>query len=162
MGLPASSYHRLVMQFLLAHGTVYTLFCTITTSTFVHLLLCCFSSAVILIFEGCTVCHEMKNSGMFLFCSSVNQGPVSNNCPSYQTIQANQGSTSATATWIEPTFTDELGQIITSTSNYNPGDSFPVGTTVVSYTATDSTGSQGTCTFNIIVVEGRCVTAMVQ
>ena len=57
-------------------------------------------------------------------------------------------------TWTEPTFTDELGPVV-STSNYEPGDSFPVGSTEVSYTATDLTGLQGTCTFNIIV-EGKC------
>ena len=37
-----------------------------------------------------------------------------------------------------------------------------MGTTLVSYTATDVTGNQGTCTFNIIVVEGRCVVIEVQ
>ena len=84
----------------------------------------------------------------------VNQRPSSDNCPLDQTVSAAQGSNTAIVTWTEPTFTDELGPVA-STSNYEPGDTFSVGTTEVSYTATDLTGLQGTCTF-IIIVEGKC------
>ena len=86
----------------------------------------------------------------------VNNQPTTDNCPSDQTIPANLGVTTATATWVEPIFLDESG-IITPTSNYKPGDTFSLGTTVVSYTATDLTGAQGTCLFSI-TVEGKYYT----
>jgi len=40
-------------------------------------------------------------------------------------------------------------QILTST--HSPGDYFPVGTTTVTYTATDASGLTDICTFNVIV-----------
>ena len=86
---------------------------------------------------------------------SVNNHPSTNNCPSEQIIPADPGGTTASATWTVPTFTDELGSNI-ATSPYNPGDTFPLGETVVTYTAYDLTGNVGSCSFSIIV-QGRLV-----
>ncbi|HHG85290.1 MAG TPA: HYR domain-containing protein, partial [Bacteroidetes bacterium] len=36
-------------------------------------------------------------------------------------------------------------------SSHNPGDNFPVGTTVVTYTATDSSGNSSVCSFTLTV-----------
>jgi len=57
----------------------------------------------------------------------------------------------AVAEWTAPTVTDNCSEIITLTSDFNSGDAFPLGTTVVTYTATDQAGNSATCTFNVIV-----------
>ena len=55
-----------------------------------------------------------------------------------------------TATWTEPTATDNSG-MVTLTSDYISGGSFPVGTTTVTYTATDESGNTAECDFDVIV-----------
>ncbi|MHA6246368.1 HYR domain-containing protein [Pontibacter sp. CAU 1760] len=47
----------------------------------------------------------------------------------------------ATATWAALTATDNCGTV-TVDSNYEPGATFPVGTTTVTYTATDDAGNE--------------------
>lgn len=53
------------------------------------------------------------------------------------------------ATWDPPIATDNCNVTITST--HEPGDEFPMGRTVVQYTASDAAGNQATCSFNVIV-----------
>ena len=55
-----------------------------------------------------------------------------------------------TVSWTAPTATDNSGTQ-TLTSTHNPGDSFPVGTTTVTYTSTDGSGNTVTCTFSVDV-----------
>ena len=50
------------------------------------------------------------------------------------------GECMAAVTWTEPTAADNCA-IATFTSSHNPGDEFPVGTTTVTYTATDIHGN---------------------
>jgi len=59
----------------------------------------------------------------------------------------------APATWTEPTLTDNcMGATITSAS-HTSGDTFPIGTTTVTYTATDAAGNMTTCSFDVVVEE---------
>ena len=60
------------------------------------------------------------------------------------------GSNSAVVTWTEPTATDNSGMAATVTQSHQPGQSFPVGTTEVTYTFTDQAGNQATCQFEVI------------
>ena len=53
--------------------------------------------------------------------------------------------------WTEPTATDNSGMIPTVTQSHQPGDSFPVGSTQVTYTFTDMTGNQATCSFSLTI-----------
>ena len=53
--------------------------------------------------------------------------------------------------WTEPTATDNSGMVPTVTQSHQPGDSFNVGTTTVTYTFTDLAGNQAQCSFTIIV-----------
>ena len=53
--------------------------------------------------------------------------------------------------WTEPTATDNSGMTPTVTQSHQPGDSFPVGTTQVTYSFTDMAGNQATCTFSVII-----------
>lgn len=59
---------------------------------------------------------------------------------------------SAIATWAAPDPTGVCAPA-TVTSNYMPGDTFPVGTTAVIYTVTDTLGYSATTSFNITVTE---------
>jgi gliding motility-associated-like protein len=75
--------------------------------------------------------------------------PVISGCPSNITVSANV-SCQAVASWTAPTFTDNCsGGTLTTTKA--PGSTFSVGTTPVTYTATDAAGNTSTCTFNVIV-----------
>ncbi len=63
----------------------------------------------------------------------------------------------AAVSWSEPTITDNSGSV-TVTSDYQSGDRFPVGDTIVSYTATDPSGNSDMFKFLVTVtVEGKIV-----
>ncbi|XP_041454248.1 mucin-17-like isoform X7 [Lytechinus variegatus] len=84
--------------------------------------------------------------------------PVINDCPSDITVQTTLGGTAVALTWTEPTATDDSGSV-SSTSTSNPGDSFPVGTTVVVYTFSDDAGNSAVCSFTVTVEANIDVTA---
>lgn len=70
------------------------------------------------------------------------------NCPTNMTLNAPNGV--AAATWAEPTVTDNCYPIALNISHAS-GSFFPVGTTTVTYTATDSRNNVGTCSFTVTV-----------
>ncbi|XP_072175625.1 uncharacterized protein [Diadema setosum] len=78
--------------------------------------------------------------------------PVINNCPSNKYDTALPGSSSDSVTWTEPTASDNSG-MVTLTSTHEPGASFPIGSTTVTYTATDVGGNTAMCSFNVNVLE---------
>jgi len=81
----------------------------------------------------------------------VNTGlPLILNCPDDIDIVAAVGQCDATATWTAPIPDPTCDATITSNSN-NPGDTFPIGTTTVSYIVTDSNGATNTCNFDVTV-----------
>ncbi len=59
--------------------------------------------------------------------------------------------------WEPPLATDNLPGV-TLTSNYEPGDLFPFGTTEVIYTATDAAGNQAVCKFMVTVNDKKAPT----
>ena len=77
--------------------------------------------------------------------------PVISGCPDHINIIIPFGTPSVTATWTEPTATDNSGMTPTVTQSHRPGDSFPVGTTEVTYTFADMAGNQASCTFAVDV-----------
>ena len=82
-------------------------------------------------------------------------GPVFHNCPTDIVVVAN--STTTPATWTPPTAIDNCGPV-NVTSTHNPGNSFPAGTTKVSYSAKDGQNNvSAPCEFNVVVVpQGDC------
>jgi len=74
-----------------------------------------------------------------------NDPPVITGCPSDITASTDPGSCSAVVTWTPPVSTSPM------VSTHLPGDTFPAGITVVTYTSTDSDGMVSTCTFNVTV-----------
>lgn len=57
----------------------------------------------------------------------------------------------ATVTWIPPTASDNSGEV-TLTSSKQPGDSFDVGATVVSYLARDPSDNFATSSFTVTII----------
>ncbi len=79
-----------------------------------------------------------------------NTSPVITGCPSNITVSAN-ASCQATVNWTAPTVSDNCAGALTLTTTKNPGTIFSLGTTVVTYTATDAAGNTSTCSFNVLV-----------
>lgn len=77
------------------------------------------------------------------------ENPAFTNCPSNITMTAASGC-SEQVNWAVPNATDNC-QGVTVISNFNSGDVFPVGTTTVTYTATDASGNTAACTFSVTV-----------
>ena len=76
--------------------------------------------------------------------------PIVDQCPADITL-ANVERVPAAATWRVPRFTDNCDADVTVTSNKKPGDLFPEGSTVVTYTATDDAGNRTICEFTVVV-----------
>ncbi|MGC1391256.1 MAG: DUF2341 domain-containing protein, partial [Bacteroidales bacterium] len=78
--------------------------------------------------------------------------PVISGCPGDINVNNGTGVCSATVSWTEPTATDDcVGAMTYTTRNHAPGDVFPVGTTMVTYTFTDLASNTSTCSFNVTV-----------
>ena len=70
--------------------------------------------------------------------------------PTNTNQNTNTASATATVMWTPPSATDNSGAV-TLTSSHNPGDAFDIGTTTVTYTATDSSSNEATSAFDVIV-----------
>lgn len=75
--------------------------------------------------------------------------PVLTGCPSNITITPTTLDCNPAVQWTPPLATDACGATLSGTSQ--PGDNFPIGTTGVSYTATDSSGNTDFCAFTVTV-----------
>ena len=76
--------------------------------------------------------------------------PAFLSCPADVMAPADTGYCGALVTWTLPVASDNCpGMVLTS--NYSPGDFFPVGNTTVTYTATDAGGLTDVCSFDVIV-----------
>jgi hypothetical protein len=81
--------------------------------------------------------------------------PVISNCPADITVFTGPGALtcSKAVSWTSPTASDNCGSLASFTSNFTPGAVFPVGNTLVTYTATDISTNSSTCSFNVNVVD---------
>src|SRR5260221_38644 len=71
-------------------------------------------------------------------------------CPGNIQVFTSSGSCTATATWTPPVATDNCGTV-NLTSDHNPGDTFSLGITTVTYTAKDQHNNTSTCSFTVTV-----------
>ncbi|WP_417858570.1 HYR domain-containing protein, partial [Xanthomarina gelatinilytica] len=71
-------------------------------------------------------------------------------CPSDITVSNDAGQCDAVVTWTAPTGADNCAGAVV-TSSHNPGDTFPIGTTTVTYTITDAAGLTNSCSFDVTV-----------
>ncbi|MBK8470774.1 MAG: HYR domain-containing protein [Sphingobacteriales bacterium] len=76
-------------------------------------------------------------------------------CPADISLTAASGSCDAVATWTHPVPTDNCtaSGSITLTSTHASGSTFALGTTTVTYTATDAAGNVSTCSFTVTVTD---------
>lgn len=79
-----------------------------------------------------------------------NLAPVFSFCPANIVLNAWGGLCNTPISWALPTATDNCG-FVTYTSTHNPGSFFPIGTTTVTYTATDDNNNSETCSFTVTV-----------
>ncbi|MFK7969724.1 MAG: HYR domain-containing protein [Bacteroidia bacterium] len=81
-----------------------------------------------------------------------NIDPVFTSCPSNQTLTADPAAgCGAVATWTTPIATDNCSATVAQTAGQASGSSFAIGTTTITYTATDAAGNTDVCTFDITV-----------
>ena len=81
-----------------------------------------------------------------------NEDPVIDGCPGNISQGNDAGDCGAVVNWTAPTASDNCG-IQSFISTHNPGDTFPVGDTVVTYTATDVHGNVSVCSFTVTVTD---------
>ncbi len=79
--------------------------------------------------------------------------PAIDGNPEDQTVMVDHGASSGVVTWTEPTAADAGCGLATLLATHRPGDRFPIGTTTVTYTATDLLGNVSTAAFDVLVVE---------
>ncbi len=81
------------------------------------------------------------------------QGPnLTTACPNHITVTSNNNC-EAVVSWSAPAAGDECSSV-TSSSSYNPGAVFTVGTHPVVYNFSDGCGNSTSCVFNVVVLNG--------
>ncbi|MGA1589064.1 MAG: HYR domain-containing protein, partial [Ilumatobacteraceae bacterium] len=83
-----------------------------------------------------------------------NEVPVISGTPTDITQNNDVGLCSGVVSWTLPTAADNCA-VDTLTGDAAPGDTFPVGTTAVTYTATDIHGNIATASFNVTVLDAE-------
>ncbi len=92
--------------------------------------------------------------GVYTLVVSDDEAPVIVNCQSNISVNNDAGDCGAIVNFSAPTATDNC--VLSSfSSNHNSGELFPVGTTTVTYTATDGGGNITTCSFDITVADSE-------
>lgn len=109
-----------------------------------------------------TATDGFGNSATCSFLVTVNDSdrPVISAVPSNISVGNDAGLCSAIVNWNTPVVTDNCSA--TLQSSHNSGDMFPVGTTTVTYLATDASGNMDTVTFQVMVndTERPAITAV--
>lgn len=94
---------------------------------------------------GAICCHESDRD---------DDAPDIRNCPDDRNVNLSSGDGNCTVAvrWTEPTADDDC-TVASFTSDFHPGDAFPVGDTWVTYTAMDKAGNKSECKFRIRVID---------
>lgn len=92
-------------------------------------------------------CHFV----LFAVLSAASDELVVEGCPGeiFETLPAN--SATVQVFWTPPTVSANAVGDVQTFSNFQPGDRFPPGENIVTYTLSDSTGSSGSCSFTVTV-----------
>jgi hypothetical protein len=106
---------------------------------------------------NCTAKDGSGNTASASFTVTVvfidNVAPTFSGVPSNRVVEAN-GPTGSTVNYPTPTATDNVdGPIAVVTCSPASGSTFPLGTTTVTCSATDSHGNTGTASFSVTVVD---------
>ncbi|UJH91194.1 HYR domain-containing protein [Antarcticibacterium sp. 1MA-6-2] len=77
-------------------------------------------------------------------------------CPGDITVTAPPGQYTAMVNYIPPAVTDNCGTpTLVRNQGFSPGGQFPLGSTAVTYTATDTASNSVTCSFTVMVEPGE-------
>ena len=102
-----------------------------------------------------TATDAATNSATASFTVTVNdnEAPVFSGVPANITVNTDPGLSTAVVSWTAPTANDNVDGAITPvrTTGLASGSAFPVGTTTVTYTATDAATNSSTASFTVIV-----------
>lgn len=79
--------------------------------------------------------------------------PTISNCPADISVNATQGQCGAAVTYELPIGADNCDFTLELTAGFASGETFPVGTTTVTYTVTDLSGNTASCSFTVTVVD---------
>ncbi len=102
-------------------------------------------------FTATDIAGNTTNSS-FTITVTDDEAPVISDTPADITQSNDAGNCSAVVNWTAPTAADNCG-VDTMTGDAASGDTFPVGTTTVSYTATDIHGNSTVSTFTVTVTD---------
>ncbi len=110
-----------------------------------------------------TVSDEVGNSSTAVFTVTVNdnEAPVLNGMPANIVTNTDPGQSTAVVNWTTPTVTDNvdgpIAPVVSSspTTGLDSGSAFPVGTTTVTCTATDTAGNSASASFAVTVIDGE-------
>ena len=107
-----------------------------------------------------TVMDNVGNTATCNFDVTVEDtlSPVISGCPSDIIANTDLGVCGAIVNWTIPTAADNCG--VTFISNHNSGVLFPVGTTTVTYTATDLAGNISLCSFDVTITDNEAPTVL--
>uniref|UniRef100_UPI0025CCEA14 HYR domain-containing protein n=1 Tax=Sphingomonas sp. TaxID=28214 RepID=UPI0025CCEA14 len=98
--------------------------------------------------------HGNVQTASFTVTVVDNQNPIITGCPGTIAVNNAAGTCGQQVFWNPPTASDNCPGV-TLTGSHVPGSIFPVGTTVVTYTATDAVGLVTTCSFNVVVTDNE-------
>ncbi|MGE4632768.1 MAG: HYR domain-containing protein [Planctomycetota bacterium] len=110
-----------------------------------------FSIGTTLVTYTATDTEGNQATASFLVTVEDVEAPVLTNLPADIEVMAAVGSCEATASWLEPSATDCISYELSS--DWPSGASFPIGQTLVTYTAIDPSGNSGTGTFTVTVLD---------
>ncbi|MGA1534571.1 MAG: HYR domain-containing protein, partial [Planctomycetota bacterium] len=96
--------------------------------------------------------HGNTVSASFDVTVTDDEAPSITSLPGVLTFPAEPGLCSGLGTWSMPTASDNCG-VANLTSTHMSGDSFPVGSTEVTYTAIDHSGNTATAMLTIVIVD---------
>jgi hypothetical protein len=87
-----------------------------------------------------------ETRGSFMITVVDAEAPVIAGTPANISRDTDRGRNTAAVTWTEPTASDNSGTVtLVRTAGLASGSSFPIGTTTVTYTATDTAGNATHC-----------------
>ncbi len=98
--------------------------------------------------------HGNTNTATQKITVTDNENPVITGVPANINVNNDKGVCGAKVSWTDATASDNCPGVVIA-SNYHSGDLFPVGTTTVTYTATDAYSHTVTSSFTITVTDNE-------
>jgi HYR domain/Secretion system C-terminal sorting domain len=108
---------------------------------------------------GCIQVDDLCLTSTAIFnpnpCANDQTPPVFTSCPGNIAVNAVGAAQSANANWLPIAAIDQCTLTPTLVGTHPSNSSFPIGTTVVTYTATDPANNTSTCRFNVVVTPNQ-------